>query len=786
MIRTTAGLLLLLPTLICAQETIAVGKGSYAKSIPPGAARGKADETDNRPLFLVKNDDRPIPSNKWYQNLILQKYAVGLWPYPHRVDTNENGLAIYFPTKWKGDGSELVSDYPLLISGQDFRATDSRANEWSDWLVSFRMAQSDAKRFDVTLGEGMPYVWIECTGIRPTIAFGGQNGPGKGEDPRWSAFGRDGKALSFPATTDAVRLEANGRSFAVFAPDGTRFESNGTGLTATFAADRQYLVVCPLPTANDIDHFYKHAFAVPRQTELSWNYQPEKGRITTTWKVRTELLRGTEQRIIQGWLPHHWRESTHDLAFDGREYVTGRGRMRCAVGNEFTISYPFTGVVPNLPFTKTNNAIDTGRVSEYLKAHFAKPAFARDTYAAGKDLVRMLQAGLIAQQMNDPLAADINGIARQELVNWLTYTPGEKERFFAYYPRRKGLVGLNSSFGSEHFTDHHFHYGYYTTAAGMLAATDPEFAREYGAMASLVARQYANWDRRDGRFPFLRTFDSWRGHSWADGNGFPNGNNQESTSEAVQSWVGLILLGQALGDRDMLATGVMGYAMESRAIMEYWFNAHGDVFPAEWKHPIAGMIWSSSKVWGTWFTASPAWIYGIQWIPSYPGAAYMARDPKFVRTHFETMSTRFEEWEQREASKKKGAIAKKAIPESFGGELGSYILGFRMMAEPKAVTDELDRLWSTPGDKVAHNSWMLSVYYQAHQLRTLGQVDWSVRADSPTAMTYIHPQTRARTYVIWNATSKEQTVKFFDGDRLLGQTVAPANRLVAVQDLAAK
>ncbi|MBA4188622.1 MAG: hypothetical protein C0467_11535 [Planctomycetaceae bacterium] len=766
-----------------AQEPVPVGKGSYASGIPAGAAGGKAQEADSRSLFLVKPDNRPVPSNKWYQNLILQKFAVGLWAYPHRVDTSENGLAVYFPTKWKPDGSELFAEYPLLIGGKDFKPADARAKEWSDWLVSFRLAETAEKRFDVTLGEGMPYVWVECAGVKPTLEFGGQNGPGKGPAPKWSAFGKDGKPVTFPATTDVLGLEAGGRHYGIFAPEGTKFEADGNGVAVTFAVRQQYLVVCPLPAAKDLEHFHKYANAVPRNTELTWDYDAVKGTTTTKWNVTTEILSGNEPRIIQGWLPHHWRESKHDLKFDECEFVTGRGKMRCAVGNEFSITYPFQGVVPNLPFMQTGNTLDTKRVSQYLNSHFAKPAFARDTYAGGKDMVRVLQAALIAGQVGDPLAPAVRDAAKAELTNWLTYTPGEKDRFFAFYPKRKGLVGFNSSFGSEHFTDHHFHYGYFTMAAGMLAQQDPAFAADYGPMARLVAKEYANWDRADKRFPVLRTFDTWRGHSWADGNGFPNGNNQESTSEAVQSWVGMILLGEALGDKELTATGVMGYAMESRAIMEYWFNAHGDVFPPEWKHPIAGMIWSSSKVWGTWFTASPAWIYGIQWIPSYPGAAYMARDPKFVEKHYQSMIERYEAWEEREAAKKKGTVAKKGVPESFGGELASYILGFRMMAEPRAVTDEIDRLWAAPGDKIAHDPWMLNVYYQAHALRGLGRVDWACRADTPTAMVYINDTTKTRTFVVWNPTDKDRAVTFFEDGKAIGRAIVPPRGLVGVDKL---
>jgi len=186
------------------------------------------------------------------------------------------------------------------------------------------------------------------------------------------------------------------------------------------------------------------------------------------------------------------------------------------------------------------------------------------------------------------------------------------------------------------FNDHHFHYGYFTFASALLAMHDPAFAADYGGMATLVAKEYANWDRKDVRFPFLRTFDIWQGHSWAGGTSSPGGENQESSSEAVQSWAGLIYLGQALNDPEMTAAGVMGYATESEATMNYWFNVGGDVFPPAWKHPITGMVWSAGKVYGTYFTGDPAWIYGIQWLPASPMLSYLVRDPAFAKNRSKT------------------------------------------------------------------------------------------------------------------------------------------------------
>ena len=366
------------------------------------------------------------------------------------------------------------------------------------------------------------------------------------------------------------------------------------------------------------------------------------------------------------------------------------------------------------------------------------------------------------------------------MENWLTYTPGEKDHYFAYYPRRKGLVGFDASYGSEHFTDNHFHYGYFVYAAGLLGQLQPDFAGQYGEMARLVARTYANYDRTDRRFPFFRTFDLWRGHSFADGNGFPDGNNQESTGEAVNSWAGMILLGEAIGDPDLTAAGVMGYSFETRANVEYWFDPHGDVFPAGYPHKACGMIWCNSIVWGTWFTASPAWIYGIQWLPVGPHAAFYDRDPKFIKNAHDQAMRELAAFEEKEASKKGGPAkkpAKSATIESLGGELASYHLGFLMHADPAFVVAELDKLWAVPGDKVAHDPWMAGVYYQASALRDLGRVDWACHGTSPTSMVYANEATKTRTLVAWNPTATPQAVEFFEGAKPIGKLQVPAHSI---------
>jgi endoglucanase Acf2 len=774
-----------------AQEPVAVGRGSYASQPPKGKvvdAKRNVDlveEVETRPIYLVKDDGRPIPTNKWYENLLLKQYGTGLWALPHKVDATPEGIELFFPTGADAGGTRMIAEFPLVLGGKNFRPVDSRAKQWSDWTIAFRLHESDERHVDVTLGEGMPYVWLEYVGVEPKLSFGGNGGKGSRGKNRPTFFTLAGKSQSLPARGDTLGVVYEGRTYAVFAPNDTEFAADGDDVAIRFAGAKRFLVVCPLPSASHVELFHRHAFAVPRETRLSWKYHRPAGTIATTWSIETETLQGTEDRVLQGWLPHHWRDNQTPPEYVDATFTTIRGPLRYAVGREFTITYPFHGILPNLPQPTIDGGFDGARMSTYLKDYFSesKKGLAADTYFGGKDLQRYVQAAFAAQQLGDSTFGPIVGRVRAELENWLTFTPGEKERYFAYFPRTKGLVGFNTSFGSQHFTDHHFHNGYFIFTAGLLSQLQPDFAEQYGEMARLVAKSYANYDRADDRFPFFRTFDIWRGHSFADGKGFPDGNNQESTGEAMNSWVGLILLGEALGDEEMTAAGVMGYTFETRANVEYWFDPHGDVFPKTYPHEACGMIWCNSIVWGTWFTASPAWIYGIQWLPSGPWMSFYDRDPKFIDRVYGDVRRELAAFEEREAAKKPEYVKKPVETKTLGGELGSYHLGFRMHADAAAVVAELDRLWAESDDKVAHNEWMAGIYYQAHALKTLGRVEWTVHADSPTATAYVNAQTKMPTYVAWNPSEKARVVTFASKGKPLGRLTVPPRSTAAVHQL---
>lgn len=543
--------------------------------------------------------------------------------------------------------AHILVDQVLLTDAPDgvaqrfsttFAAKEANALRWGDWNVSWRLPQEGpgGQYMDVTAMQGAPYEWFEFHGMTPRITL--EDGATVTDDT--------GEPLDFPITTDRFEVQQDGHIFGVHAPQDTRFTRAGDVVEAS--SDTKYLVVSAVPkTGLDLDELQRYAFAVPRDTHMNYAYDAAKGKVQQRWTVNTDALEGTNHDTVQGWLQHQYSEATNNLTFTGATYATPRGTMKTTIGHDgWTLNYTFSGLTPT-------GATPTGKgeqatLRKYLSDYATKTTYGGDTYWGGKDLEQLAEYMTIAQQIGDTADKEkLQATLTTALTDWYTYSKGESEHFFAMYPTWKALIGFGDSYGSAQFNDNHFHYGYFAVATALLGAIDPDWAQRYEGMATLVAKQYANWDRNDNRFPHLRTFGVWEGHSNAGGVSSPGGNNQESSSEAIQSEAGLFLLGTVLGDKDMQATGAMEYVTERAAVRDYYQNVHGNkaskayddngAFPEAYQHGQAGILFDSGQAEATYFSGDPAWIYGIQWMPTAPWFDYFGWDPNFSKSIMQQM-----------------------------------------------------------------------------------------------------------------------------------------------------
>jgi len=734
------------------QEVVAVGKGSYASSPPSQAGKGAAEMMRRTFPIVGEFKGKAVPTNQYWTWLLNGKIGGDLWVDPLRVDSTPAGLDIFYPTRWADH--DPVCEQPLKVEGVDFKANEVHVTRWGDWNVSFAV-KGGAGEMEVTLVRGMPLVWIEPRGVE-------------------LALRPSGTAKVGTVSAGAFVLEVGERTYGVFLPSGSSISNDGGLVTIKFAGSKRFAVIAAMTKAGDLAMFAKTAYSIPRDTRMEWGYDAPAGKVVTTWTIKTDNLEGNgAANAIQGFLPHHYRDATPGFKLDGPEYLSARGKLKTAVGTKFEITYDFEGILPGLPAPKKGAGVhpfDASRMAGYLAKKAEDTNYGNDTYWGGKDVLKFPQYMQFAKELGDPSFEKLKANGNAALADWMTYTPGEHAHYFARYENWKALVGFKDSYDSAKFNDQHFHYGYYTLAGAMQGMEDPAFLKDYGPMLTLVAKAYANWDRTDPSVPHLRCFDVWEGHSWASGTSSPGGSNQESSSEAVQSWAGLFLLGEMLGDKDMAATGAMGYAMETRATQEYWFNVHGDVLPEKFGHPMAGMVWAGGYVYGTYFSGDPAWIYGIQVMPASPAMVYLVRDYDFALKIHQTMM----------AERKK-----KERTDDYGtmGDLGNVLLAHLALIDPEAAVAECDRLWDANNDVMRKGHAAGVSYYLAHSYRSLGKRAWDIRTTLPMSGAFRNASGEV-TYVLYNPDEKAVSVAVRKDGRIIGSIMAPPRQLLTTTLLA--
>ena len=156
---------------------------------------------------------------------------------------------------------------------------------------------------------------------------------------------------------------------------------------------------------------------------------------------------------------------------------------------------------------------------------------------------------------------------------------------------------LSGFLSSETLNDHQLIAGYFIKTAAFLAqydatwggttqaadakGSDTSFLQgKLGDIVNLMVGDVANYDRSSTIFPFMRNLDVYAMHTWADGAANDNvGTNLESSSEALNFDSGLILWGQATGNRALRDLGIYLYTTELEGAQTYWLSIKNKTDP---------------------------------------------------------------------------------------------------------------------------------------------------------------------------------------------------------------
>jgi len=570
--------------------------------------------------------------------------------------------------------------------------------------------------------------------------------PSTGLDIPW-----DGAGEVWYQDHNVIGITINGANYGLFAPVGSNWIlENGEIHSDLGGKDYFSSALLPDQSVETLQYFYEHAFAFVTDSQSTFSYDQANAKIITNFDVTTELKEpGFSDQALTGLYRHQYINSDDPLT--NYTYETARGEMKLLEGNAFTTETDYTGVLPTLP--NLTNAEQTQQLYNLVDAEYQnllQPGAdipQQDTYTVGKALERLGELTKIADQVGHEAAKTyfVNAI-KTELEDWFTATGASDDKQFVYNAEWDTFQGYPASFESQkELNDHHFHYGYFINAAATVAQFDPSWVNQWGGMVDLLIQDVANTNRDDAAFPYLRNFDPYAGHSWANGHGaFAAGNNQESTSEAMNFANSLILWGAETHNAATQNVGIYLFSTELAAIQQYWFDVDDTVFPNGYTHNEASILWGDGATYSTFFGGLPEFpefIHAIQFLPISGGSLYLGLDPNYAQLNYND------------------------LVQSNGGEPNQWVnilMEYQALFDSEAAVSKLNGGFASmnepyfeSGDSLAHN------YDWVQNFNLLGQVQAGVTADTPFFTVF--NKNGLLTYTAYNPNDTEITVHFSDG-----------------------
>lgn len=730
--QIACGLLAML-SLTATAGVMKIGNATYSDEFPGTDEANRNGYPRLAPYVSGKAAGRPAPTNDWWSAEIATPHASAIFNYPLTLRSKDQGLVIIDNLRFQG----ATADVPVTVGVQGLTASESTVCDYSDWTVTIRWA-NDASSMEAIVGLGMPMVYFTKTGTAP-VAINVQMG-----------------TVAIEGSTAYITNSYNGGAYAVYGPEGCSWSLQGTVLTSDLGG-KDYWTVAMLPkgdTKKAAQAFRPFAFAFPADTRTEWTYDQNTGKVTTAYKFTADVKEGTESRVLAGLLPHHYVNLTGAApGYLGIDYPTVRGTLRLAPVTEFRTELTFHGILPSLPAhpaLAAETAFSPEEMKRLVAAVCDDNGFAdwTDSYNDGQLLNRMVQTAEAAKAAGDEegfrTAFDL---VKKQLERWMVYTPGDIAFMFYYHEPWNTMLGYPAGHGQDtNINDHNFHWGYFIRAAAFVARYDRSWLEGWQGMIDLLVRDVASTDRQDAMFPYLRAFSPYAGHCWANGTASLSlGNDQESTSEAMQFNTALMLWADVTGNREMRDLAVYLYVTELSAIEQYWFDVDDTNLEPGYTSALAsrvfGNAYDNENFWGGGMAGS----YGIQIYPVHAGSFYLYNRPEYHARLWNAMCQETQ------------ILADDSNPNIWYDTWLRYLA----MSDPARALDLYSRcshLGEKFGESQAHT------YHWLHTMSLLGTPRMDITASHPLAMAFeLDGQT---TYVAVNEGTADLEVTYSDGHRM--------------------
>ncbi|ODV85577.1 glycoside hydrolase family 81 protein [[Candida] arabinofermentans NRRL YB-2248] len=622
--------------------------------------------------------DRPIQTNNFYGNFLVDEQNLPVWTHPYSVwqskDDQFKGLAIsHTSNAQKVFGDDPASNpvkyffNPVAICSIVLGALEFQNESYTfkvgelerfscglNWQLNNRPGSMTSH---ILQGMGFITVVYENTGLTPAIGskVGFQNFESCG---KLGNNGNDSMWKFICTLFDGVKwvVFSNKEGLTMRNPNLISMNSN---------SDKGTIIQVAKLTNGDVNQYDLVAGSYP--TAMSLFGQVNASGESAKYGFKYQTSGGSQSgETIQWALPHQYLafdECMNDKEIKGMVLdSTCKGVMKAYCCSEFVMAETLPS--PQIQFDPWS---ETKGFTGYSKEALDKIRQVAETEVGGFDVINASNTDSMytAGKILDKGAFMLFVVARVLKDAGLTKTFLEKmktafERFIsnrqqsplAYETNWKGIVstaGLKDGnfycdFGNCFYNDHHFHYGYHIHAAALVCLVDREFGDgsfydKCKDWIETLIRDVANPSTLDKYFPVFRSFDFYNGHSFANGLfAHGDGKDEESSSEDYHCYYGIKLWGMVTGNDQLEKIGSLILAIEKRAMNLYMlYTSDNTTVPDNFKaNKVSGILFENKIDHATYFGMNKEYIHGIHMLPTTPISSYI-RSSRFIMEEWNDM-----------------------------------------------------------------------------------------------------------------------------------------------------
>ncbi|KAK1948071.1 putative endo-1 [Phytophthora citrophthora] len=614
------------------------------------------------PIINVASDllTQPLPTNKWWGNLIhttaedIDTVANPAWSNPYALKLPKEapyGLQACYSYTYRSMADEVdgvVKYYlhafhnDLTLSATEFASTkpDYEIYSFSDMGASVRTCVSGSDScMDSSLVNGMAFVSATYSGLTASI-----------ESEYAMTLVDDSTAGKY-----VIQLP-NKQTWVVYSSDASAtfsIDSTGSALVSSTAYTGTLRVaILPDSSAQSVYDDYSSCVirggnvSVESRTSYSLQWETEGSGCDSTGLLhfalphQVEVLADATTMQTSGAIILH--SSTRGQMV-GQVTTSGSWKLtEDEADNEvdfYPANKPSADIVSQINLLSTLKSdidsdwsLDTGSWYYNGKAYQKYASLclmAADSSIVGNDTTLLSSCLSKLEKLVEP---------------FLSNTLGSP---LAYETAYKGIVtsqvftanNADVEFGNGVYNDHHYHYGYWVTASAILKKLDPSWSgmAQLENMVWTLLRDVANPSSDDTYFPKFRHFSWFLGHSYSHGvTPMADGKDEESTSEDVNFFYGMMLWGKVTGKKAVEDLGSLMLRLNARAVRTYFLmTSDNTIHPPQFvPNHVTGIFFDNKADYATWFSAEKYCIHGIQMIPVSPING-LVRTKKFIQEEWD-------------------------------------------------------------------------------------------------------------------------------------------------------